>query len=443
MIRSRIFLILTLFLALGSFAQGKFVLQDGRSDKIKFKLINNLIVIPVEVNGVELSFLLDTGVSKPIIFNFLNISEALQINQAERIFIRGLGEGEAIEALRSSKNIFRIGRSININQDLYAIFDPAMNFAPRLGVPIHGIIGYDFLRDFIVEVNYSSRILHVYAPETYKPKGCKKCVTLPLDFFNNKPYIDAVISIQDNEIPVKLLIDSGGSDSIWLFEDEAKNIRVPEKNFIDFLGRGLSGRVYGKRAKIDNISIGGFKLKRPNVAFPDSVAISFARKFKERSGSIAGNVLKRFNIIFDYGKAEIHVKKNRNFGSPFYYNKSGIELEHSGVRVIREVNKEIVQNPYGSDNQSVAQHSMVVTGSYKYKLAPSFAIVEIRKGSPAERAGLRVGDVILSINRRYAHLYSMQQVIQMFYDETGKRIKLTIDRQGVPMQFEFRLESLL
>ena len=37
-----------------------------------FKLINNLIIIPVEVNGVTLSFLLDTGVSKPIIFNFLN-----------------------------------------------------------------------------------------------------------------------------------------------------------------------------------------------------------------------------------------------------------------------------------------------------------------------------------------------------------------------------------
>ena len=443
MIRSRIFFVLLLIITLGSEAQGKFVLQDGRSDKIKFQLINNLIVIPVEVNGVELSFLLDTGVSKPIIFNFLNISEALQINQAERIFLRGLGEGEAIEALRSSKNIFRIGRAININQDLYAIFDPSMNFAPRLGVPIHGIIGYDFLRDFIVEVNYSSRFLRVYPPESYKPKRCKKCVTLPLDFFNNKPYIDAEVTIKGKEAPVKLLIDSGGSDSVWLFEDEVKKISIPDKNFNDFLGRGLSGRVYGKRAKIDNINIGGFDLKRPNVAFPDSVAISFARKFKERSGSIAGNVLKRFNIVFDYGKGEIRIKKNGNFKTPFYYNKSGIELEHSGVRVIREVNKDIVQNPYGSDNESVAQHSMVVTGSYKYKLAPSFAIVEIREGSPADRAGLMVGDVILSINRRHAHLYSMQQVVQMFYDETGKRIKLTVDRQGVPMQFEFRLESLL
>ncbi len=75
------------------FSQGKFVLQGGDKDKIGFKLINNLIVIPVEINGVELSFLLDTGVTKPIIFNFLNIAEDLQINQTDKIYIRGLGEG--------------------------------------------------------------------------------------------------------------------------------------------------------------------------------------------------------------------------------------------------------------------------------------------------------------------------------------------------------------
>ncbi len=68
-------------------------MQGGDKDKIGFKLINNLIVIPVEINGVELSFLLDTGVTKPIIFNFLNIAEDLQINQTDKIYIRGLGEG--------------------------------------------------------------------------------------------------------------------------------------------------------------------------------------------------------------------------------------------------------------------------------------------------------------------------------------------------------------
>lgn len=41
------------------------------------------------------------------------------------------------------------------------------------------------------------------------------------------------------------------------------------------------------------------------------------------------------------------------------------------------------------------------------------------------------------------YLYSMQQIIQMFYGEYGKRVRLIIDRQGVQKKFEFKLESLL
>ena len=102
-----------------SFSQSGFVIQNKKqSDRIKFKLINNLILIPVEINGVELSFILDTGVSKPIVFNIINVSETLKINNSEKIFLRGLGEGEPVEALRSRNNIITIGDAISINQDL-------------------------------------------------------------------------------------------------------------------------------------------------------------------------------------------------------------------------------------------------------------------------------------------------------------------------------------
>src|SRR5690606_5249212 len=102
-----------------------------------------LIIIPVEINGIELSFILDTGVNKTIIFNFLNISDSLQIKNTETIFLRGLGEGEAIKALKSTQNISKIGDAINIDQELYAVLNSNLNFAPRLGFPLHGIIGYD------------------------------------------------------------------------------------------------------------------------------------------------------------------------------------------------------------------------------------------------------------------------------------------------------------
>jgi hypothetical protein len=419
------------------------VLQGVNKDKINFKLINNLIIIPVEINGVELSFLLDTGVSKPIIFNFLNLTEELQINQAEKIYLRGLGEGESVEALRSRNNIFKIGKAISISQSLYAVFDPNLNFAPRLGVPIHGIIGYDFFKDFIVEINYSAKYIRIHDPKSYKPKRCSSCEEFDLEFFNNKPYITGSVAIRAEDIPVTLLIDSGGSDALWLFDDEVQGITIPEKYFDDYLGRGLNGSVYGKRAKVNSFSLGRFKLKRVNVAFPDSTSISFARKFKARSGTISGELLKRFNMIIEYPNNKIVLKKNKNFSEPFYYNKSGITLEHDGVRVVKTVEQNRGIARFQSVNESVATSDLVVSSHYKYTLAPSFKIVELRVNSPAHRAGLQLGDVILNINNRHAHLYSMQQIIQMFYGADGKRIKIIVDREGVQKKVEFKLESLL
>ena len=73
-IKKKLSILLVVGFALSVFSQGNFELQDEKSDKVYFKFVNNLIVIPVTVNGASLSFLLDTGVSRPIIFNFFNLN---------------------------------------------------------------------------------------------------------------------------------------------------------------------------------------------------------------------------------------------------------------------------------------------------------------------------------------------------------------------------------
>ena len=436
----RTLLIFFMFISALGFSQSRFNLPRTNYTKVKFQLIDNLIVFPVEVNGVKLSFLLDTGVSKPILFNIVN-TDSLKINHVESIYLRGLGDGGYIEALKSKQNVLKIGDAININQDIYVIFDETINFTPRLGVPIHGIIGYDVFKDFIVEINYASKYLKLYKPEDYKYKKCRKCQTLDLSLVNNKPYINATAEVNSKHIPVKLLIDSGGSDALWLFEDDSLGLApIKDEFFEDFLGKGLSGSVYGKRSIVNSFSLKDYHLKNVNVAYPDSASVSFARKHKERSGSIAGELLRRFNIIVDYTNAKVTLKKNRNFKAPFSYNKSGIILEQNGIRVVKEIDDKAVFD-YGKSSEN--QNRIRVVESYKFALKPAFTIVELRKNSPAERAGLMIGDILLSVNGKEAHHYQMQEINGMFRDDDGKTIRLKVDRNGIVMTFEFKLESLL
>lgn len=440
--------LIILFFCLNNFgfSQSKFVVRNHKqSDKIKFKLINNLIVVPVEINGVSLSFLLDTGVSKPIIFNFFNVSDTLKIKNTETIFLRGLGEGESVKALKSTNNIFKMGDAINLNQDLYAVYDANLNFAPRLGVPVHGILGYDLFKNLIVEINYSGKYIRLTDPQKFNYKTCDKCEILNLEFYNNKPYINAEASMNGKKIPVKLLIDSGGSDSLWLFEDDTLGIKCGDTFFDDFLGHGLSGSIYGKRSKINSLSLKNFVLKNANVAYPDSSSISFARNHKDRNGSLAGNILKRFNITFDYQNAIITLKKNTHFKEKFTYNRSGIELAHEGVRLVREVDNRLLKNGLGgiSDNNANNRNKIVLDPQYKLSLKPAYTIIELREGSPAQEAGLLIGDIIITINGKATYNYTLQQITQKFYDDVGKKMRLKVDRNGRILNFSFNLKSPL
>ena len=223
-------------------AQGDFFLSAAREDKtvVPFKLVNNIMVIRAKINGKELSFLVDTGVKKTVLFN-IQVSDSLLLKNVETLKLRGLGEGNAINALSSEGNLFSCNGIINPSLSLFMITDNLFDLSAKMGIDVHGIIGGDLFENFVVKINYGNQKLTFYDPKTYTYSKCKTCETFPLDFYGNKPYIDVYVTNQaGTEHKVKLLIDSGGGDSLWLFPHSDPNIYVPEKNFDDYLGKGLT-----------------------------------------------------------------------------------------------------------------------------------------------------------------------------------------------------------
>ncbi len=423
-------------------AQNFSLLNNEKSSQLKFKFINNLIIIPIEVNGVELSFILDSGVGTPILFNLSN-RDSLGIKNVREILINGLGEGEPVKAYRSTANSFKIGDAYSSSHDLFLVMDKKINFSPRLGIPVHGIIGYDVFRDLVVEIKYSKRKIVLHDPEKYMCKKCDKYQNFDLEIVHKKAYVNLSL---DNKyatnMPVKLLIDTGSSDALWLFENADKNLLLPEQSFEDYLGRGLNGSIFGDRAKIEKLHVGALTLKNTIVAFPDELYYGSFKNLNGRDGSIGGEILKRFNIIFDYSNAKMSLKKNGNFKAPFLYNVSGIELQHNGVRYVRELESNF--NGIVSDDKNTnGAVTIALDKRYKIALHPAFEIAEVRKNSPAELAGLKEGDVILSVDGKRTYSYRLQEVSALINKKIGKDVRLLIERDGQELVFSFRLKKSL
>ncbi|MDN3644480.1 aspartyl protease family protein [Lutimonas halocynthiae] len=433
----------TLFLGLSLSieAQGRFRIVDKSKESIttNFRLVNNMVVLSAEINGKKLSFLLDTGVRKTMLFN-LKIQDSIQLRNVAKLQLKGLGEGSTVNALKSRGNFFKLKGIVNSDMALFVITDDLFDLSAKMGVDIHGIIGGDLFRDFVIKINYGSQKITFYNPDTYNATECKSCETFPLDFYNNKPFIDVIVENKfGKEVTVKLLIDSGGGDSIWLFPHSNPDIIVGDKYFDDFLGKGLSGDILGKRSRIKKIKIGSFEFEDATVSYPDSTSILRVHANKERNGTLGAGILKRFVVTMNYPNNQITLKKSRrHYNAPFLYNKSGIELMFGGEMLVKANRSRFKQEAQG-------QYQTLTEVFYSYGLTykPSYKISFIRVGSPAHFAGLLKGDIVLEINGKEAYNMDMEEVVFMLSQKEDKKIKMLVDRNGEHLRYEFHLKSLL
>ncbi|MBF4491918.1 signal protein PDZ [Flavobacterium sp. JLP] len=431
-----------LFLSFNSYAQEDFNLA-GYSTKttIPFKLINNLVFIPIKVNGVELNFLLDSGVEETILFS-MEEKQEVSFNNVEKIRLRGLGSEEEIEGLKSTNNILETHGLISKNHLVYIILDQNFNLSSHIGIPVNGIIGYKFFKNNLVEINYLKKKVYVYQNDRkIKEKLQKKFKSVPISIEKSKPYITTTAIVDSVSVSAKLLIDIGNSDAFWIFENN--KIKLPKKNFPDFLGKGFSGDIEGHRAKIAKISIDEFDFKNPIVSFPDSTSIRNVAMVPGRIGSIGGEVLKRFTLVLDYTDEKLYLKKNNKFSEPFTYNKSGITIQHNGLQWVQEtVHLETVQvvnsmSDVGYDAKNDDNFK------YKFSLKPVYEIVNIRKNSTAEKCGLQKGDIIVSINNTLPYKYSLQQLNNLLKSEDDVWITMEVERNSLVLKFRFKLEDEL
>lgn len=416
-----------------------FVLPEQvKKETIPFQFINNLIFIPVTLNGVQLTFLLDTGVSETLLFSLEN--KEVNFNDVEKMTFSGLGENIDVQGLKSINNKVIAGKQFTDDRHtVYIILNEDFNFSSHVGIPVNGILGYYFFKNHPVEIDYASRKITVYGDQKDVQRKARKYSPFPITLEYNKPYVMANVQMNGEKENSKLLVDLGNSDAVWLFPSLIKDFVYNRPNIEDFLGRGFNGDIYGKRSRIKNFFMGDFRFEKPVTAMPDEYSIQNVNMAKDRKGSVGSEIMKRFSVLFDYQNKKMYLKKNRFFSDPFLFNMSGLDFMHEGSVWVNEFVQ--VENPV--NNTEKKDDIPVVSNAFQYKMVmkPIFAVAGVRKDSPAFKAGIKKGDVLVSVNGTENTKLTLQKLNDLMSHDEGKMYNFTVKRKGETLNFSFTLED--
>jgi hypothetical protein len=376
--------------------------------KIPFQWHSNLIIVPVTINNSDtLNFILDTGISMTLITD-PGTADALNLHYVRKVDITGVGQGSSLEALVAINNKINLSGIQAKGQSLVALSEDVLHLSNYVGLPIHGVFGFDIFRHFVVKINFHQKVLTLYRPEEYEYKG--KGEKIPISIEDAKPYLVAKAVWADNrEVPIKVILDTGAGHALSLDIGTSEHIQLPDKIVRAQLGRGLNGIITGSLGRVEKLQIGKFELENVITSFPDtnSVAAQIAKRVN-RQGNIGCELLRRFDVVFDYSRNYIVLKPNkRSFRASFERDMSGMDLRAKG------------------DNFR------------------TYIIDHIEKGSPADLAGVLEGDEIISINGQMANGLRLSEIYKLLQKKEGKEINLFLKRGSEFVFTSFQLKRMI
>jgi hypothetical protein len=375
-------------------AQGQqFEFRNKRKQQtMDFRLIKNLVIIPVYINHKgPFNFILDTGVS-PLLITDPSILDSLDVSKLKPIKLSGLGKGQAIEAYASNSIHVSVGATQMSNMPTAILKTDVFHLSNYLGIHVHGLIGYYFLNSFIVKINYPAHEMKFYSHDTkVKIKG----KPLPIELVLNKPYVRLPVMVPNVGLfHAKLLMDSGASFALSLESLDGQKFPLPDSSIKANLGMGFGGLISGNIGRINSMKIGGYLIKHVLTTFPDYEDGAAKVAATGRNGSIGAELLRRFHMTFDYRNSLVYLKSNAALKNAFEHDMSGMEI-------------------YMEEGPT-----------------DRYFIERIEPGSPAEKIGILPGDEVLGLNFKDMQSMDLEAVVLLLKAGDGKNVVLKLHREG-------------
>jgi hypothetical protein len=358
------------------------------------QLTGGVVIIQAKLDEFSdtLNFILDSGSSGISLDSTTVAYFGLKPSPSDRT-IRGIAGIKKVGFLYDRKLTFPglVVDSLDFHVNDYSVLTTVY------GEQIDGIIGYSLLSRYIIKLNYDSLRIEICSNGTLRyPRGG----------YLIKPYINTLpvhgARIRDERVVnTRFLHDVGAGVCLMLsreFVDDSAFLRKKRKLYPKE-GEGVGGSIIMNMTVVKEIKLGPYRFRNvPAYIFNDDYNVT---SYPYLAGLIGNDLLRRFNVIFNYQKRDIHITPNTHFREPFDYSYSGIEL---------------------------------------YFLEGRIEVGSIAKDSPGEEAGLQVGDIVVSVNNNFSQNFNQYKTI---LQAPGEKLKMIVRRNGELIQVNLRVRSIL
>jgi hypothetical protein len=293
----------------------------------------------------------------------------------------------------------------NFSQPLF-IAVPLEDLAKVSGHEFAGILGYDFISKFVVEIDYLRQAITLHDKAAYQYHGDGDSLPITFNAAGHPTVHAQVIDETGSPVDGTFVFDIGSGAALILntpFVDEERFLQSGRPTVHWLEGLGFGGGIQGSVGRMKRFKLGRFLINNPVTVF--SQASNGPFDSAETQGNIGAAILEKFKIILDYNQNGIILESNAQFNKPIEYDRSGLFLVSSG-----------------SDYET-------------------FKIEAIADNSPASEAGFHTGDIVIAINGHPATEYTLSQLRMMF--EYAKHCELTAQRGQEHLQMTFKLRRLI
>ena len=366
---------------------------NHRQARIPIQLQRNLLVIKARLNGAgPFNFLLDTGVSMSIL-TASTLADSLNLRHGQQFRVVGAGGLDSgMQAYQTDSVRVTMPGVVAANMTWLVLSEDVLNLSGYVGVPIHGIMGSELFRSFVVTLHPEQSQILLNDPATFRAPRGKQWASIPLSLENNKAYLTVPVQVTDSlTLPLKLVLDTGASHALSLELDSDPRLVAPAQRLPADLGRGLTGTVHGFLGRVAGIQLGRHKMRSVLTSFPNNADVH-RRIDVPRNGNVGYELLKRFSLIIDYPHQRLLLRPNPQFHMPFEHDMCGVELLATGPEYRR------------------------------------FLILRVMPNSPAAAAGLEIDEELVSINFIPAETYTLTQLDRMLHSENGRVLLIILRR---------------